>query len=150
VRISGPAVFSLCVAALGGYATFAAAGWPLKAKLFPLVLGIPLCVLGLLQLVFELRGKGGQEATAEVIPGSGRRVAAVFSWMVVFIVLVLLAGFPVAVPAFVLAYLLAHRAAPIGPALLITAAAWGAFHLLFQRLLHFPFESGLIQDWLAK
>jgi hypothetical protein len=27
------------------------------------------------------------------------------------------------------------------------AAAWGFFHLVFQRLLHFPFEAGLITDW---
>jgi hypothetical protein len=146
VRISGPAIFSLGVAALGGYATFAAAGWPLKAKLFPLVLGIPLCALGLVQLVFELRAK--QDPSAP--PEATRRVAAVFAWMVAFILLVLLAGFPMAVPVFVLAYLIVHRAASIAAALLITAAAWGAFHLLFQRLLHFPFESGLIQDWLAK
>lgn len=149
MRISGAVFFALGVAALGGYAVLAASGWPLKAKLFPLVLGIPLCALGLAQVVLELRGRG-EAPPADAIPGSARRVAAVFAWMVVFIALVLLAGFPFAVPVFVLAYLLVHRAASIAAAVLIAGAAWGAFHLLFQRLLHFPFESGLIQDWLAK
>ena len=63
------------------------------------------------------------------------------------IALVLLAGFPVAVPVFVLAYLvIASREGWVRSALL-AAGAWGLFHLLFQRLLHFPFEDGLIGGW---
>ena len=149
MRISGAAIFSAALAALGGYAAFAASGWPFKAALFPLVLGIPLCALAIAQLVLELRGKaeGSGEAPA---PGDGRRVAAVFAWMVAFIVLVLLAGFPIAVPVFVLSYLLVHRIAGPGFAIVLTVAAWGLFHLLFERLLHFPFETGLIQEWLAR
>ena len=54
------------------------------------------------------------------------------------------------VPVFVLSYLLVNRAASPGLAITLTVAAWGLFHLLFQRLLHFPFETGLIQEWLAK
>lgn len=149
MRVSSAALFALGLAALAAYAAIAAAAWPFKAALFPLVLSIPLCALALLQLVIELRGKAKQDGEVPA-PGSGRRIAAVFAWMVVFILLVLLAGFPIAVPVFILSYLLAHRAA--GPVLAITlsAAAWGAFHLLFERLLHFPFETGLIQEWLAK
>jgi hypothetical protein len=149
VRISGAALFSLALAGVAGYAAFAAAGWPFKAALFPLVLSIPLCVLAIVQLVLEIRGKAEETGEAPG-PGGGRRIAAVFAWMVAFIVLVLLAGFPVAVPVFVLSYLLVHRAAGPGLAIAVTAAAWVLFHLLFVRLLHFPFETGLIQEWLAR
>jgi VIT1/CCC1 family predicted Fe2+/Mn2+ transporter len=65
-----------------------------------------------------------------------------------FIVLVVLAGFPLAVPLFVFAYLVMESRERWFLALVLAAAAWGAFHLLFQRLLHFPFEAGLITDWL--
>jgi hypothetical protein len=149
MRISSAALFALALAALAAFAAVSAAAWPFKAALFPLVLSIPLCVLALLQFVLELRGTPGEPAVAPA-PGSGRRTAAVFAWMAAFIVLVLLAGFPLTVPVFVLSYLLVHRAAGLGAALVATAVAWGVFHLLFERLLHFPFETGLIQDWLGK
>lgn len=147
MRISGAALFSLGLAALGAYAAFAAAGWPFKAALFPLVLGIPLCALSLVQFVLELRGKAEQVAEAS---DPVRVVAGIFAWMAAFIALVLLAGFPLAAPVFVLAYLLVHRAASPAAGVVLAATAWGLFHLLFERLLHFPFETGLIQDWLGK
>jgi Tripartite tricarboxylate transporter TctB family len=149
MRINGAALFSLALAAVAGFAAFAAAGWPFKAALFPLVLSIPLCALAITQLVLEVRGKPHQAGEAPS-PGDGRRIAAIFAWMAVFIVLVVVAGFPAAVPVFILSYLLTHRVAGPVLAIAVTAAAWGLFHLLFVRLLHFPFETGLIQEWLAK
>ena len=147
MRVSGAALFSLGLAALGAYAALAAAGWPFKAAFFPLVLGIPLCALSLVQFALELSGKA--EPTAEVA-GPVRVVAGIFAWMALFIALVLLAGFPLAAPVFVLAYLLVHRAASPAVGVVLAATAWGLFHLLFERLLHFPFDTGLIQDWLGK
>ena len=139
MRLSGAALFSLGLAVVAGYAVYAALRWPPKAALFPLVMGIPLLVLALAQLVVELRSRPAPRPEYA-------RALAVFAWMAAFIVLVLLAGFPVAVPVFVLCYLVI---AGEGWFLSVTlaAAAWGAFHLLFQRLLHFPFEGGLIGGW---
>ena len=69
--------------------------------------------------------------------------------MAAFIVLVLLAGFPLAVPLFVFSYLRVQGAAGWGLSIGLAAASWGVFHGLFERLLHFPFEAGLIQVWLG-
>lgn len=147
MRTSGAALFSLALAVVAGYAVFAALAWPFKASLFPLVLGIPLAALAIAQLVLDLRGAGQQ---AEPAPSAaGRRVAGVFAWMAAFIVLVLLVGFPVAVPLFVFSYLVMQSAAGWGLSIALTATAWGFFHVLFERLLHFPFETGLIQTWLG-
>lgn len=141
MRLSAAAAFSLALAALAAYAVYAALRWPPKAALFPLVMGIPLLVLALAQFLVDLR-----ERAPAAPPGASARALAVFGWMVAFILLVLLAGFPVAVPVFVLAYLvIAGEGWVLSVAL--AAAAWGAFHLLFQRLLHFPFEGGLIGGW---
>jgi hypothetical protein len=141
VRLSGAAVFSLVLAVVAGYAVYAALRWPPKAALFPLVMGIPLLVLTLAQVVIELRER---PAAPEVARG---RALAVFAWMGAFIVLVLLFGFPIAVPVFVGAYLLIASREGWMPSLALAAVAWGAFHLLFERLLHFPFEAGLIGGW---
>jgi hypothetical protein len=139
VRLSGAALFSLGLAVVAGYAVYAALRWPPKAALFPLVMGIPLLVLALVQLVVELRSPPAPKA-------EHARALAVFAWMAAFIVLVLLAGFPVAVPVFALSYLVIAGEGWI-LSVTLTAVAWGAFHLLFQRLLHFPFEGGLISSW---
>jgi hypothetical protein len=64
--------------------------------------------------------------------------------MAAFIVLVFLFGFPIAVPLFVFSYLVVQSRAGWGLSIALTAAAWGFFHVIFERLLHFPFEAGLI------
>ncbi len=140
MRLSGAALFSLGLALVAAYAVYAALRWPPKAALFPLTMGIPLLVLAAAQTFVELR----DPAIAE---GPLARVVAVFAWMAAFIALVLLAGFPIAVPLFVFFYLVVESREKLGVSLLLAAAAWGAFHLLFERLLHFPFEAGLIREW---
>ena len=139
-RLSGAALFSLGIALVAAYAVYAALRWPPKAALFPLPMGIPLLVLATAQTVAELRNPSAGE-------GPLARVVAVFAWMSAFIVLVLLAGFPIAVPLFVFFYLMVESREKPGVSLVLAAAAWGAFHLLFERLLHFPFEAGLIREW---
>lgn len=140
MRLSGAALFSLGLAALAAYAVYSALRWPPKAALFPLVMGIPLLVLALAQTLIDLR-----EAP---VGGAGlARVLAVFAWMGVFIALVLLAGFPIAVPLFVFFYLVVESREKLALSLGLAAAAWGAFHVLFERVLHFPFEAGLVRQW---
>lgn len=143
MRVSGAALFACGLAVLAGYAVYAALRWPPKAALFPLTMGIPLLVLALAQVYVELRDPPAQPEGS----GTVRRVLALFGWMGVFIGLVLLAGFPIAVPLFVFSYLAIASREGWGISLALAAAAWGFFHLLFERLLHFPFDAGLIRDW---
>jgi len=140
VRASGAAVFSAGLAAAAAYAVFAALRWPPKAALFPLVMGIPLLVLAAAQLVSDLRDPQRPEGP----PDGALMALAVLAWMSGFIVLVLLLGFPLAVPVFIFAYLRLAGREPWLLSVALAAAAWGVFHLLFQKLLHFPFEAGLL------
>jgi hypothetical protein len=142
VRLNGGAAFSVGLAVVAVYAVYAALRWPPKAALFPLTMGIPLLVLALAQTVIELR-----DPPPPGSPAARRRTFVVFAWMVTFIVLVLLVGFPIAVPLFVFSYLVMESRERWGLSITLAAAAWGVFHLLFERLLHFPFEAGLIRDW---
>lgn len=142
MRLSGAALFSVGLAVVAAYAVYAALRWPPKAALFPLTMGIPLLVLALVQTVLELR-----DPPPSGSPAARRRTFVVFAWMGTFIVLVLLAGFPIAVPIFVFSYLAMESRERLGLSIALAAAAWGVFHLLFERLLHFPFETGLIRDW---
>ena len=144
-RLSGATLFSAGLAVVAAYAVYAALRWPPKAALFPLTMGIPLLVLALTQVCLELRTPPeGKPAAA------WRRPLAVFAWMGGFIGLVLLAGFPIAVPIFVFFYLVMESREKPGLSIALAAAAWGVFHLLFERVLHFPFEAGLVQDWFQQ
>ena len=53
MRISGAALFGVALAALAGFAVYKALSWPPKAALFPLVMGIPLLVLALAQVILD-------------------------------------------------------------------------------------------------
>jgi cytochrome b561 len=142
VRISGAALFSLVLASMAGYAVIAALAWPFKAALFPLTMSIPLLLLSLAQVVLDLRDPSPPAESGTDV--SRRRTLAIFAWMAAFIVLVLLLGFAITVPLFVFSYLVMQSRAGWGLSIALTAAAWGFFHVVFERLLHFPFEAGLI------
>jgi len=153
------AAFSLFVAALAAYAVVSAWSWPSKAGLFPLVMGTALLALALVQFVLDLRSKAeaaqGAAAmelapSAEVAPElARRRTVATFAWMAAFVVLVFLVGFSLAVPLFMFSYLMLQSSAGAWRSLALTAAAWGFFYGLFERLLRLPFGAGMIQTWLG-
>ena len=140
MRINGAALFSVALAAIAAYAVYTALKWPPKAALFPLTMGIPLLVLALVQTLVDLRDPPPREAGSM----ARRRTVAVFAWMGSFIALVLLVGFPIAVPLFVFSYLALESREGWALSVALAAAAGGFFHLVFERLLHFPFEAGLL------
>jgi hypothetical protein len=154
----GQVLFSVFLIAVGAYALYSALGWSFKAKLFPISVSVPLIALAAAQLLWDLLGKaeapGGQtydmEFSASVAPALARRRAAgIFLWIAAFIVLVYLLSFPLAVPLFLFSYLFFQTGAGLFRSLGLTAVTWGLFHLVFQRLIHLPFEPGLIQLWLG-
>jgi hypothetical protein len=151
-------LFPAFLIAVAAYAVLTARQWPTKAALFPLVTSIPLLALAATQLVSELRGRGRSpggrmldvEFSADVPAAlARRRTLAIFAWIGGFVVLVGLIGFPLTVPVFVCAYLASQRDVGWWLTLGLTAAAWGFFHALFERLLHLHFGAGWAQTWLG-
>ena len=114
MRVNAAAVFSAGLAAAAAYAVFTALRWPPKAALFPLVMGIPLLVLAIAQMVTELRDPPMPEDS----PKGALAAVGVVAWMAGFIVLVLLIGFPLAVPIFIFGYLViaGREPWPLSPA----------------------------------
>jgi len=68
----------------------------------------------------------------------------VLAWMAFFIMLVFLLGFPTAVPLFIFGYLFIAGRESWLLSTALALIAWGAFYLLFQKLLHFPFDAGVL------
>jgi len=144
---------SLAVMVASGAGTIAALDWPLKAKLFPMVIGIPLFCLAAAEVGWILLSRTPEEKKAaedEAPPHVARRRSLLgVGWILGLLASVVLLGFPVAVPLFVFLYLkLQGREGWIFSAV-FTAAVWGAFYGLFDSLLHLPFPTGWLVAWLG-
>ena len=154
----GQVLFSLCLIAVAAYAIHSALPWTFKAALFPLSVSIPLIILAAAQLLWDLFGRAetangpalDMEFADNVTPDVARhRATTIFLWVAGFILLVFLLGFPIAVPIFILSYLRLQSKVGWWQSISLTAAAWGFFYGVFQRLIQLPFEAGLVQNWLG-
>jgi hypothetical protein len=144
---------SLATAWAGAYALYASWSWPFRTALFPRVIAIPIIVLALIELSLsvwsveeEREGHAVDfQLTDAVEPALARtRTIAIVLWTVGLFALILLAGFPLAVPIFVFAYLKIAGREPWTLAAGLTAISWLLMEGLFNRLLHLPFPQGWI------
>ncbi len=155
MRLRPEALFSVAVLVLFAWAVWEARHWPLQARMFPWVVGLPMIALALLQLALDLRGaprKRGLEAQF----GEGldpavvrRRLPVILGWLLGFFVLITLLGFPLAVPLGTFLYLKVGSREGWLLSLLLTVGAGVAFYGLFGYLLNTPFPDGLLFTWLA-
>jgi len=143
--VAKKASFALAVLILlaAGYAVFTAHGWPRKAALFPLAIGAPLLVLALIEAIWAFKSN---EAEGDPMP---RGIALPWAWIVGFLALIALLGFPIAVAAFMLAYLKFAAKEDWIFSVVVTALVWGAFYGLFDAMLHLPFPAGWLLEWLG-
>ena len=139
---------ALLIMALSAWGIYGALGWPLKAKLFPLVITIPLFCLAAVEVMWEIFGKATAEEK-DAKPSDGpppdvalRRTLLAAGWTVGFFVLILLVGFPIAVPVMVFAYLKLQGKERWIFSIVFTAGVWLFFYGLFELLLHLHFPDG--------
>ena len=144
---------SLATACVAVYALYASWSWPFRTALFPRVIALPILVLALIELALSVwSGAGEREGhavdfqfTDTVEPAlASKRTMAIIVWTVGFLVLILLVGFPLAVPIFVFAYLKIPGREPWTLTIALTAISWLSMEGLFNRLLHLPFPEGWI------
>jgi hypothetical protein len=154
--LSGETLFSLALVVVFGWAVWESRNWPLQARLFPWVVGVPMTLLALLQLTMDLRGVEQARSGFETEFGVGmdpsavrRRIAAIVGWMVGFYVLIMLIGFIWAVPLGIFLYL-KFGSGENWPLSVGLAAAGGlAFFGLFGQVLNTPFPEGLLFSLLS-
>ena len=144
---------SLAAACVAGYALYASWSWPFRTALFPRVIALPILFLALIELALSVwsieREREGHavdfQLTDTVEPALARkRTIAIIIWMLGFLVLILLVGFPLAVPIFVFVYLRIAGREPWMLTIVLTAISWLFMEGLFNRFLHLPFPEGLI------
>jgi Tripartite tricarboxylate transporter TctB family len=154
----GNLFFCVFLIAVALCAIILAHGWVFKASLFPLSVSVPLLALATIQLLIIIFGQpetGASDAmdidfSADVPPEvARRRVLGVFAWIVGFIALVYLLGFPITVPLFIFLYLNLQSGVSWLYAIITAAVTWACFHALFESFVHIQFEAGLLQTWLG-
>lgn len=140
---------------MSGYGVIAATAWPLKAALFPFVIGIPLFCLAAAEALWTLFGSPPAEAgeakdfQLSIGKDTARRTLVVTGWILAFFAAIVLIGFQIAVPLFVFLYLRLQARESWALSIVMTAAIWGVFYGLFDLLLHLPFPAGWLVTWLG-
>jgi hypothetical protein len=154
--VNKKASVSLAVLVMGvsAYGVIAATAWPWKAALFPLIIGIPLFCLAAAEALWTLFGS--QPADTEVGDfqlstgnETARRTLVALGWMLGLFAAIVLLGFPIAVPLFMVLYLKVQGGEGWLLTFVITLAVWGVFYGLFHYLLHLPFPSGWLLTWFG-
>ena len=144
---------SFATACVAGYALYASWSWPFRTALFPRVIALPILLLALIELALSVWSSESEreghsvdfQFTDTVEPALARkRTIAITVWTLAFLALILLVGFPLAVPIFVFAYLKIAGREQWPLTLILTAISWLSMEGLFNRLLHLPFPEGLI------
>lgn len=160
LKLSGPAVFSLCALIFFIVFVYEAREWRPQARLYPWAIGIPMIVLAIVQVVLDLRGykpkasadgspvdfqfaKGTDPATEK------KRAITMFAWFVGFLFVVWLIGFEIGIPATVFSYLKFQGRESWVLSLILTTVAGAFFWGLFVKTLTLPFPQGAVFTWLG-
>jgi hypothetical protein len=107
-------LLAFLVASVAFYAVYVSLSWPLRAGLFPRVIGIPLFILAVVEMLWTAFKPEGEkeghavdfEFASNVEPAVARkRTVAMFLWVLGLLALILLFGFSIGVPLFVFFYL---------------------------------------------
>lgn len=140
---------AIVIMVVSGLGIWSALAWPLKAKLFPLVIGIPLFCLALAEVLWVLLAKKKAAEEFRLSPDQPndvalRRTLIAAGWAIGFFVAIVLLGFQVAVPVLVFAYIRLQGRESWLFTVIFTAGVWACFYGLFDLLLHLPFPAGLL------
>lgn len=144
---------SSATACVAGYALYASWNWPFRTALFPRVIAVPILLLALVELFLSVWSSQGErqghavdfQLADNVEPALARkRTAAIIVWMLGFLGVILVLGFPLAVPIFVFLYLKIAGGEKWTLAIVLTLLSWGLMEGLFDRFLHLPFAEGLL------
>ena len=158
MRRNAQALFAFVIALVGIWAVLATRDWSIQTAMYPRVIGVPLVILAAIEMVLSLRGapEGERQSVDTTLTESlppdvtTRRTLIAFAWLIGFFLGIVLLGFPLAIPLFMLAYLRGQGREPWILSIVLAAVAWLFFELIFDRVLHLPFAEGLLLQILRR
>ena len=125
-----------------------ALGFTEKARLMPLLVGIPGTILGIFELINEMRATVRQAADgeqADVVTGAEK---AMLGWVGIFFLGILLFGFIYASPVLVFAFMLAGKKESLKVGIICGIGAWAVLYGFFQVAMEIPLFQGLVIEYL--
>jgi len=158
IRFKGKHWMSVCMAVISAGVVLNAIKWPFKTALFPAVIGISVFLMSITELVLSLFEKEGSakhsamdfKLSEDVDKATAsRRTILIFSWILIFFVLILLFSFTIGVPLYVLVYLKIQGKEKWLIAIFMTIGSWIFFWGLFVWLLDTPMPQGWIMSILG-
>ena len=147
---TGPVLTAVIMLAIFLTMSLMALGFPGKARLMPLLVGIPASALALAQVLIELR-----KAMAATADSDAQQLAALWNerymlvWMLLFFLGILGFGFLYASPFLVFAFLYIGKKETIKVGALGAAGTWAVLFGLFEQAFEIPLFDGLLIEWLA-
>lgn len=127
-----------------------ALGFTEKARLMPLLFGIPGTVLGVFELISEMRHSVKQSADAAEGDAVSSAEVAMIGWVIAFFLGILCFGFIVAGPLLVLAFMLVGKKESLFVGLISAVGAWAVLFGFFEKAMEIPLFPGLIVEWLIR
>ena len=131
----------------------------MQARLYPYVIGIPMIILAILQVIFDLKGVEGKKDDAAPVdvqfaqniePAVAfKRTVNIFTWFFGFFFGCWLVGFSITIPVIVFSYMYFHGKEKFMLAATLTVIAFIFYYSLFVKLLNLPFPDGMVQTWLG-
>ena len=159
MKIRPAAIFSFCALIFFCIFVFQAHEWRMQARLYPWAIGIPMIILALIQVIFDLKGiesKADDSAPVDIQLGKNippdiafKRTVNIFAWFFGFFFGCWLIGFTITIPIIVFSYMYFHGKEKLWLSATLTIIAFIFFWSLFVRLLNLPFPDGLVQTWLG-
>ncbi len=161
MKITGRTWMSIALMLISGGVFVTALQWPTKAAIFPQTIAVFVFVLASVEVFLSLFLKQTAKETstmdfklasaedADIDEATVRkRVITLWLWIMVFLSLILLIGFPAAIPLFFVVFLRIYGKEGWKLTIILSASAWVFFYGLFIQLLHIPFADGWIIDGL--
>lgn len=157
MKFRAPMLFTLAVVVFSTYAVVSARDWPLLTKVFPWIVGIPVMILSVIQLVREIyysrsTGSRAKEDTGDLQVDwnmASKLVMAkagnFFAWLLGFFFCIWLFGFFIAVPLYTFLYLKLQAGERWLTTIGLTLATFIFFVFLFDQILHVAWPRPVIE-----
>jgi hypothetical protein len=139
---------SVVVLAVISWMVWEARQWDVRARLFPLAVGIPAIGVALVQVGFAVRSLRTASGPSIVPDASaGARTRQMLAWILAITAAIVLFGFEVGSALITFAFLRYAARERIALSLIISIITYASFLAVFDRALNIPMPPGLLTGW---
>ena len=147
--LDGQVVTALVMLAIFVSMSVMALGFPEKARLMPLMIGLPGSLLALIQVILELRTATAKAGDDTNPPEQQKAELHMFAWMFAFFSGILALGFVYAAPVLVFAFLYFGKSESVKVALVAALGTWVVLYGFFEKWFQIQLFTGLVVEWLS-